>query len=104
MLCTEEGPEIRPCLDWESYPSSNSRILAIRLGRNGYTVLTGRRGALKTQDVFADEIKLTDLVRALVARSALPTTDLRKIPASYWNSRPQLSLRAIKRTGKGISD
>ncbi len=87
IVCTEEGPEIRPCLK----PNTNRVSTTIRVlvqSALGFKAITIKHG----------KIKLKHLASAMIYKKALPDANIKKVGTKFWSGLKELE--GIKKNKK----
>ena len=85
VVCTNEGPEIRPCLKTPVPPNLTAiEILAIRIANDGFHVQTLSKGGLLMEKIKHGKIKLKHLGAAMIFKQALPELSIKKIKPDFW--------------------
>lgn len=94
LVCTPHGPEIRPCFE-KPIPtvSTSATITALRLTGHEYIAHVATSKGVRIVKILPGEIKLSQLVSALLHRSELPGVNFRRIPEEFWMRQKKIVIR-----------
>ena len=91
IVCTIDGPELRPCLENPQTVLTNTiLIIAIRITNKGFVVQTQSSKGIKTDTVKHGMTRLKHLGAALIYKKPLPGADLKKITKVFWKEMDKL--------------
>jgi len=94
VVCTEEGPEIRPCLSTPETPVLTGILISsIRVTNQGYKMKIISAKGSKTVTVKPGTIKLRHLGTAMMLKRKLPDADIKNISTTFWNKMGSLTLK-----------